>query len=250
MNSHARRRGFTFIEILIIIMVISLGVYFGASGTSGQTSYYYLRGDVEKIIAALHRAAVQSASRGGLSAFDAPSRDFVRAGVTFYRGRFTSNVAEPEAGHSYLSWFEGDPLNPIPRSRVAIGALDTTALTYVKALNRETVLTRTYTPGVPVVKLDDDAYFQYRDGRLDVFAANGLVVDATAGHRAELRGFFREEASPSSTVGPLPVAYTLDVVNPTTGWVRIRVYTGGFIEASGITGLDIAAPTTASGGAF
>lgn len=243
--THGRRRGFTFIELLIILVVISVGVYFGASGTSGQTSYYYLRGDVEKLIAALHRAAVQSASRGELS-----ETAGVRAGVTFYRGRRTSNVAEPQAGHSYLSWFENDPINPIGRSRVPIGALGTTAFTYAKALNRETVLTRAYAPGVPVVKLDDDAYFMYRDGKLDVFAANGMVVDATTGHRAELRGSFQEEASPISTIGPLPVAYTFDVVNPTTGWVRVRVYTGGFIEASGINSLDVAVPTNASGGAF
>jgi hypothetical protein len=237
-----KRRGFTFVELLIILAVIGIGVYFGSVGTSGQISYYYLRGDVEKLVAGLHRAAVQSSSRGELSV-----TNNVRAGVTFYRGRFTATTPEPEAGFSFLPWFEGDPLNPIPRTRVAISALDTTGRTYVKPLNRETILTRTFTPAAAVVRLDDNAFFSYRDGRLDVFTASGTVVDASAGHRAELRGFFQEEAS---TVAPLPVSYTFDVVNAVAGWVRVRVYLGGFVEASAINSLDVAVPTNASGGTF
>lgn len=239
------RRGFTFVELLIILAVIGVGIYFGSAGTSGQISYYYLRGDVEKLVAGLHRSAVLSSSRGQLSFTNG-----VRAGVTFYRGRFTATAPEPAAGFSFLPWFEGDPLNPIPRTRVAIAALDTTGRTYVKPLNRETLLTRAYAPAAPVVRLDDNAYFMYRDGRLDVFGDDGLVVGPTAGHRAELRAFFQEELSPISTVGPLPVAYTFDVVNAVSGWVRVRVYTGGFVEASAINSLDVAVPTNASGGAF
>jgi Tfp pilus assembly protein FimT len=234
------RRGFTLFEILIILAITAGALVFATRSTSGQSSYYYLKGDVDRLVSALQRAVVQSASRGELS-----QTSGVRAGVTFYLGRTVGSFTETSGSHSYLNWFEGDPLRPLGKNLTAINLLTAEAKTQVRALNRETILVKKFVLTGPT-RIDDQAYVQYRDGKIDIFNASGTVP--VSPYRTQLQGWFTVKNS--VTVSTIPVAYEFDVVNLNAGWVRVRMFTGGFVQVSGVNPLDTETATNAAGGAF
>lgn len=251
MRPFAGRRGrhldaFTFIELLVILSILGVGVYFASVGTSGQNSYYGLRGDVERIVATLQRACIQSASRGDLIL---PSGAPVTAGVTFYVDQMSPGFAV-QPGLSFVGWFDDLAPNPdaAPRPPATLGGSSLKIKMLSRALRAETILTRQYTPGppgTPQIALTDGACFPYRRGRLDVFLANGTVGGVNL---PSLAANFNQVNSGRGT--GQPVAWCFDVVNQTAGWVRVRVLSGGFVEVSGINPLAIGAPTTVVGRPF
>ena len=242
MRSH---QAFTFIEILIVVSILGVATYFASVGTAGQNAYYGFRGDVERIVATLQRACIQSDARGDVlnPATLAP----VTAGVTFYQSSMSPSFVIG-TGCSIVGWFNDDPtLNPnahLP-APATLAAADSLLKTQSKALRSDTQLCQQFT-GLPVTPLTDGASIIYRRGRLDVFNPDGT---SGGGITATLNANFL--ALPSTLGAPPPnVAWSFDVVNSSVGWVRIRCMSGGFVEASGINPLSTTTPLTAFQGVF
>lgn len=240
-----RRDGFTFIELLVILSILGIGVYFASVGTAGQAAYYGLRGDVERIVSAIQRACIQSASRGDVRIN--PGNREITAGVTFYRDQMGPRFQVLANAPSFLGWFDDLPaLNPeamVEPVAGTIGGLDDRGRTYSRSLRTDTVLTRAFV-GLPPAPLPNGAMLRYRNGRLDVFRENGSVG---GGILAQLNANFTPVASP---LGGVTTAWTFDVVNSNVGWVRIRCLSGGFVEVSGINPLTAGVPTNVVGGVF
>lgn len=239
-----RRNGFTFIELLVILSILGIGVYFASVGTAGQAAYYGLRGDVERIVSAIQRACIQSASRGDVRIN--PGNREISAGVTFYRDQMGPRFQLLPNAPALLGWFDDLPLltpEAMQRPPGSMAALSAQQRTYSRSLRTDTVLVRAYAPG-PLVPLNDGSTLLYRNGRLDIFQANGSVG---GGILAELGANFTQINSP---MGGIPTAWSFDVVNQSAGWVRIRCLSGGFVEVSGINSLAVTVPTNVMGGVF
>lgn len=233
------RQAFTFIELLVVLSVLGVGVYFATVGTSGQNAYYDLRGDVERIVGTIQRACIQSNARPNIY-LTLPARP-VTAGVTFYTQQM-SNRFTVQNGLSMVGWWDDLPSNPDAALEppATLGAANVKIQTLSRSLRSGNVLYRSF----PVNSLlADNARLRYRAGRLDVFDATGVV---TGGDLTQLNSNFNVVNSP---FGP-PVAWTFDIANPVVGWVRIRCLSGGFVEVSGINPLNATTPTNVVGGVF
>lgn len=235
-------QGFTFVELLVILSVLGIGVYFAAVGTAGQSAYYGLRGDVERIVSAIQRACIQSNARGDLRV---GGRD-ITAGVTFYRDQMGPTFQVLAGAPAFLGWFDDLPemtTEAMQRPPATMTGLNAQQRTYSRSLRTDTILTRAYAPG-PQIPLNDGATLLYKNGRLDVFRENGSVGGGVLG---ELSTNFNQITSP---MGAVPTAWSFDVVNQSVGWVRIRCLSGGFVEVSGINPLNVTVPTNVMGGVF
>ena len=229
------RRGFTFIELLVILSILGVGVYFASVGTSGQNAYYGLRGDVEKIVATIQRACIQSAARPNIQV---AGRN-VTAGVTFYN-RCMGPGFVIQNGLSFVGWFDDLPNNPVaqqePPATLDLATPKIQELS--KALRADTKLFTRY-PNAP---MPNNARLRYRNGRLDVFQVNGSVG---GGDLAQLNASFSPVNTPSG-----PSAWEFDVANDVAGWVRIRCLSGGFVEVSGMNAPAVVTPVNVVGGVF
>jgi len=255
---------FTFIELLTIVALLGIAAYFAGSATSGQSSYYQLRGDVERIVAGLQRASVVSSGRGDL--LNPLTNKRITSGVTFFQGQMTpsfqfQSYATVNA-FAFVNWYDSALGNigqttaadataiPPPTGSLSQNASagDRQVQSASKALRTETYLCKRYNganSSAGVTALADQATFTFFRGGLDVFDNAGNLVP---GNVTTLGNNFT--AVPSVRTAGVTVAWEFDVVNFNVGWVRVRVLSGGFAEVSGINAIGTTTPLTVSGGAF
>jgi prepilin-type N-terminal cleavage/methylation domain-containing protein len=240
-GSRSVRRGFTLVEIMVVILIIGMMAAAGAMVITPQISYFRSRKDAESLLGALRHARAAAMSSG---------RDAGTYGVVLYRGALTTDrlgtVAHDAANNSPFCFAEfGDrdtdrSNNDRNQSEVSkpVGTNLATAVTEnepesstngvgrvslrnsVMNMHEETSLR-----GAGGASMPDSTMFQFdRQGKLDMRAGASAVS-----------GLIAEPAVS-------PKAYSFELRNPNMGYYRIRVRLNGTIEISALCDLSDANP--------
>lgn len=110
-----RRKAFTFIEILIVVLLVTTLSTMGVGVFSGVLEYFRCRRSMESLMWDLRKAQQRARSRGHSRGFDTVGGSPANFGVAFYAGRVTSAGIDP-AGYSYYVY---GPSFIVPPSNLA-----------------------------------------------------------------------------------------------------------------------------------
>lgn len=240
-GSRAGRRGFTLVEIMVVIVIIGMMAAAGAMVITPQISYFRSRKDAESLLGALRHARA-NAMRSG--------KDAGTYGVVLFRGALTTDrlgtVAYDGANNSpwcFAQFADRDTdraNNDLNQSEVSrpVGTNLATAVTEnepesstagigrvslrnaVMNMHEETALR-----GAAGASMPDNTVFQFdRNGKLDMRAGASAVT-----------GLIAEPAVS-------PQAYSFELRNTNMGYYRIRVRLNGTIEISALCDLSDANP--------
>lgn len=153
-----RAKGFTLIEIMVVITIMGSLVAVGGGLSAGFLDYYKVRGGAETLVWQLRRARTLIMSRGAITG---------NAGIYLFAQRVRADKTAPEGpGFSYLVWSQ--PYGrPRPADGTTLATLPAASLPFVENFPRG-------------VRLVSDAVDATRDGNpinlTEINATTNLVI--------------------------------------------------------------------------